>query len=182
MLSEHSNLHLKWPREAKDAWHLSDFWFTCSCWQHCSVVTENQPHGMSPLDPHDEVACDMESPLEVGAGGNVTIRCEATPGSRYMWTKVTWKKSFIVFRRLTQKSYRLIWLAELWSHSDLWPLNISRVFTFVPCLWSCQFGTNDHIHHVQNHFIASLHKSDARLQLVHHHIYTSGHTELLLCD
>lgn len=63
---------------------------------------------MSPLDPHDKVACDMESPLEVEAGGNVSIRCEGTPGSRYTWTKVTWKKSFIVFRRLTQKSCRLI--------------------------------------------------------------------------
>ncbi|XP_075887738.1 uncharacterized protein LOC142891792 isoform X2 [Nelusetta ayraudi] len=37
--------------------------------------------------PHVEVMCNNESQVEVRAGENVTIRCKATPGSRYMWTK-----------------------------------------------------------------------------------------------
>lgn len=46
---------------------------------------------LSALDPYVEVACEVESPLEVEAGENISIRCKATPGSLYMWTKVTWR-------------------------------------------------------------------------------------------
>lgn len=42
-----------------------------------------------PLDPHVTIACDVESPVQVNVGENVTIQCEASPDSHYRWTKVT---------------------------------------------------------------------------------------------
>lgn len=42
-----------------------------------------------PLDPNVKIVCDVESPVEVNAGENVTIQCTASPDSHYRWTKVT---------------------------------------------------------------------------------------------
>lgn len=44
---------------------------------------------MSLLGPNVEVECDTESQVKVVVGENVSIRCEATPGSHYSWSKVT---------------------------------------------------------------------------------------------
>lgn len=41
------------------------------------------------LDPHVNTVCDMESPVKVNVGENVTIQCKASPDSHYRWTKVT---------------------------------------------------------------------------------------------
>lgn len=35
--------------------------------------------------------CDADSTVEVHAGKNVTIHCEAFPNAQYKWTKVTEK-------------------------------------------------------------------------------------------
>lgn len=56
------------------------------CLLHFCVSCANEPH-MIPLSDA-EIQCDVEGPVEVHAGENVTIQCDVLPKAQYRWTKV----------------------------------------------------------------------------------------------
>lgn len=125
---------------------------------------------MSPPDPHVEVVCDVESILEVDAGGNVSIRCEATPGSRYMWTKVTWRSQppcSADSHLNPADSFDLLSSAAILT-SDL---QHEWAFPSILCLRSCQFSTSNHIYHIFSQITSNFSKSPStRLHIGTHRV------------